>query len=314
MKMALDPKLMESIRQTKNKYSTGTKTVKLKEGKTCVRFLGTLGQKFWRDLGVHWIKTELNGKPAAVTGCHDITYDQPCPVCAAIERAGKSAVDDDTVKIMKEWKAKPVIIVPALIRSGPDKSPVPQILELTKTTWGKIMSMVETFAESDINSFDLTNGVDFVIERTGKGFDTEYTPMTMPKSLPVDPKIMEQVPDLDAYIKKEFFDKGDEPKALRAIGSMSGIEMAGGPALTAGPKMAALTGPGVHVADAEIEAAVAAIETSPAASAPATTVTAPAAPAATPAVAAPAIAPAAPAEFGAAIADDEIEKMLQELG
>lgn len=308
--MALDPKLMEMIRKNKNKFSTGTKTVKLAEGKTLVRIIGSLDQIFWRETGVHWIKTEKNGKPQAVTGCHDVTYDKPCPVCAAMEQASKSAVDDETIAIMKDWKAKKIVLVPALIRNGASKSENAQILELTPTTWGKVWSAIETQAEYDVNALDPAVGIDFIIERTGKSLDTEYNVLAAPKSFPVNPEVFKNVPDIDAFIAKEFFERNDEPKALRAIGSMSGIEFSGGPALTGPSKAPALAGPGVHVDDAEIEAAVKEIES------PSTAPAAEEAPVATPAPTAKVASPAtAPADaFGTTLPDDEIEKMLAELG
>lgn len=228
--MSLKPEFLALLKGAKNKYSRNTsRTVKLKEGKTRVRLLqADPNGKFWADLGVHWIKPEKGAKPIAVVGCHDHVHSAPCPVCTMIEKCMKSAVDDESLNIYKDMKTKKSVLVAALLRSGEDKSDEPVILELTPTTFGNILSMIETYADDYGNVLDPKTGMDFTIERKGKGLDTEYTVMPNPKSDPVPKSALDKMPNLDEFIEKEFF-RGDETKALSALTQMSGLTAPGLP-------------------------------------------------------------------------------------
>lgn len=262
--MSLKPEFLALVKGAKNKYSRNTsRTVKLKEGKTRIRLLqADPSAKFWADLGVHWIKPEKGAKPIAVVGCHDHVHSEPCPVCTMIEKCAKSAVDDESLGIYKDMKTKKSVLVAALLRSGEDKSDDPVILELTPTTFGNILSMIETYAEDYGNVLDPKTGMDFTIERKGKGLDTEYTVMPNPKSDPVPKGVMEKIPNLDEFIEKEFF-RGDETKALSALSQMSGLTS---PALPGSSRPSLLTKPVEEEAEIE-EVAPKAVKTAPKAAA-----------------------------------------------
>lgn len=250
-----NPALLEMLRGAKNKYSRSTgKIVKLKEGKTTIRILQADPEKpFWQDLGVHWIKAGQNEKPVAVVGCHDVVHEMPCPVCTAVEQALKSAVDDDSVKIIKEWKSRKSVLIAALIRSGSDASDEPQIVEITPTTFGNILSVLEEYA-SEGNVLDPEDGIDFVIERSGKGLDTRYTVMPAARSKPVPEGVMEKIPDLKEFVEKEFF-RGEDTKALNGIASITGINIR---SLTGPRGTSLLTSRAGTVEDAVVEDAPAA--------------------------------------------------------
>ncbi len=219
--------LLALVKNAKNKYSRGGNSVKLKEGKTTIRLLvapdNTSG-KFWQECGVHWIKTEKDGKPVAVVGCRDEVYGQPCEICTAIDKAAKAVTSDEELAIIKEWKTKKTALVCALVKSGSDKSPEPQVVELTGGAFADVLSTWETYLADDVNILDPETGVDLVIERSGRGFDTKYRVQVAPRSEPVDKDILTRLPDLMAHIEKEFF-RGDESKALLAISNMSGINV-----------------------------------------------------------------------------------------
>lgn len=225
--MALSPALQKMVKDARNRMSRSTsKMVSIKEGKTKVRILqASPDAKFWQEYGVHWIKTELKGKPVAVVGCRDAVYDEPCPICTAIEKTIESAVDDDTIALAKEWKARKRVLVNALIRSGTDASEDPVVLDLTTTTFDQILAIMEEFGTEGANVFDLDEGIDLIIERKGKGFDTEYNVMQAAKSAPVPKGTLAKMHDLLAFVEKEFF-KGEETKALRAIAGVSGLSLA----------------------------------------------------------------------------------------
>ena len=231
---SMSPALQEMLKKAKTKYANNTgKTVKLKEGKTRVRILQkSETDKFWADLAVHWIKADKNGKPMAVVGCVDVIKDEPCVVCQAIETAVAAAVDDESLEIIKSWKARKSILVNALIRDGADASEEPQILEMTSSTFGAILTIMEEYGAELGNILDAKDGIDFIIERRGKGLDTEYTVMPAAKSKPVDKTVLDRMHDLDAYIEANYL-RGEEQKALRAIAQITGISSIAG-----SPKMA----------------------------------------------------------------------------
>lgn len=252
----LSPELLKLVKSSKNKHSRAGKSVSIGEGKTTIRVLAKPdGSQFWEDLGVHWIKTEVNGKPVAVVGCHDEVHGQPCPVCTAIAKATEAATSDDEIKLIKEWKATKTVLVNALVRSGANKSDEPQIVELKSSVWGQISGMIAEYAEAEKDLLDLKEGQDFVVERRGRGIDTKYTVMLAPRSEPVDKSVLEGMHDLKAWIEAQFF-RGEETKALTAIAQVSGINVNGltriaGPATT---RSALLTKPAAVVEDAEVEA------------------------------------------------------------
>lgn len=253
--------LLDMIKSGKNKYTRSARTTKIKEGKTRVRILKSpADMKFWRDLGVHWIKTEQDGKVLAVVGCHDAVYEDNCPVCTAISKAVALTTDDETLKIVKGWGARKSILVNALIRDGANANQNQAvILELTTTTFSQVLSVFDEYLSADVDPFDFDKGMDLIIERRGSGMDSEYTVMTTPKSDPVSKAARGSLNDLDDFIKREFF-KGDEKKALRVIASFVGdssIEAIGAPRA-----VGALAGPMTSVVDADVldEDDVAALE------------------------------------------------------
>lgn len=236
------------MKNARNKYARSTGAYKLPKGKTTIRILQRdPNAVFWRDSGQHWIKTEKNGKPVAVTGCKHAIYGKPCEICTAIDAAMKSASDDESLAIMKEWNVKKGVLVEALIRSGADASEEPQVLELTPTTFSTILGIADEFNEEYGNIFDLDTGMDLVIDKTGAGLDTKYAVYGAPKSKPVPAAARKNVIDLEEWIQKEYF-KGDEPKALNAIVSMSGISL---PNSISGRTSKLLTSAGAKVADEE---------------------------------------------------------------
>ncbi|MCH8476058.1 MAG: hypothetical protein LAT55_12625 [Opitutales bacterium] len=247
--------LLSLVKGAQKKYARNTsRTINLKEGKTRVRILQASPEaKFWQELGGHWIKTEKNGKPIAVVGCRDEVYDEPCEICTAIDKATRAAEDDDTLAIIKEWKARRSVLMNALIRSGNDASEDPQVLEMTPTTFSTICSMIEEYMPDYGNVLDPNEGMDVVIERKGKGLATEYTVLPAFKAKPVPKEAMGKLIDLEEFVEKEYF-RGDETKALNAISNMMGIDVgqraiANKAAATAG----LLTGSTGSVAGAEVE-------------------------------------------------------------
>jgi hypothetical protein len=248
--------LLASLKNAKAKYSrNAADSYRLKEGKTRLRIIPYIGKgkqtgpngEFHCDVGVHWIKTALGGKPVAVVGDCETTYGTHNPINDAIDAAAQVAktVDDEMVKLVSEWKARKSVLMNALIRtkgSSDASEDEVKILELTPTTFGDLCGKIETFideggaAEDEVLS--LSDGIDIIIEKTGRGMDTRYSVMPAPgKSAPVDPSVVEKVNDLPEFIRSRYF-RGEEQKALSAIEAVTGISA---PRLGVRPATAMLT-------------------------------------------------------------------------
>lgn len=263
--MAMSAQMLAAIKGAKNKFSRGGgKIYKLKEGKTTLRILPVpstspiaVDGQFWQECSVNWIKG-TDGKVIAVVGNSKIVHDVDSPVETAIDLAIMSpSASDEDLKLFKDWKARTTVLVNALVRSGPDASDEPQAVELTRTTFGELTGLIEDYATDDgIDVLDLKTGYDFVIEKNGKGLDTRYNWIPKPTAKPVPKEAMEKAIDLFALVEKEFF-RGEETKALTAIGSITGISTshlkAG--ALPSARAQALLTRPTAIVPDAEVAAA-----------------------------------------------------------
>ncbi|WLR90873.1 hypothetical protein [Shinella zoogloeoides] len=296
--MALSPALRRSVNEAKNKYGRSDgKRIRPKEGRNVYRFLAPtqaqapwVGEsgKFWAELGVHWIKAEKNGKPIAVVGSRDVCYQEPCPVGTAVDLALANAHDEQSKAIFEEWKVSKNILFNVIDRTtNPDNDEV-EIVELRPSAAQQVWDLMEQYDDAGQDITDLANGVDIVITRSGKGMNTEYTVNVKPGvSKPVHKDAIAKCHDLPEHIQKEFF-RGDETKALNAIGQIAGIPqskliaIAGGAAVgttaaltsagTAAAKTpaAALTSTAAavedatetvaEVSDAELAAAVAAVE------------------------------------------------------
>lgn len=231
--MAMSPAMLALVKGAKNKFSKSAgKAFKPKEGKTTIRILpaqveGAVEGQFWFEYGVHWIKADSNSKPLAVVGCHHVTFDATCPVCTAIEKAKASAVSDEDVKVIKDWNAKKTVLVNVLVRSGSDANEdTPVVMELTPSTFGFIMGLMEEYAADFGDITDPNTGMDLMIERSGKGLDTEYKVMPKPGAKPVAKGVMDKCIDLRAYVEKEFF-RGEETKALTHISNLTGVSVTG---------------------------------------------------------------------------------------
>jgi hypothetical protein len=296
--MALSPELKKMVSGAKNKYSGGSgKTIKPKEGRNTYRILAPTSAQapwvpasgqYWADLGVHWIKADVNSnKPLVVCGDCDTVYQQPSVLNTAIEMAINSAIDEESKKLYEDWKASKSVIVNVIDRSlGED----PQVLELTPTTFGKVMDLINIYDDAGQDITSPLTGTDIIVTKTGKGLNTKYDVAVSPApSAPLSADVLGRVTDLHAFIAQNYF-RGEEQKALNAIAQIAGVAVPAltGPSGAAGVRTptAALASPSATVAGAQVAAAVA---TAPAAVAAAAVAPA-AAVAAAPAAEDPAIA------------------------
>lgn len=225
--MALSPAMARLVSGAANKYSRGGgKAIKPKEGVNRYRILvPDANEQFWADQGVHWIKDE-NNKVIAVVGCRDIVYDEPCEIDTAIDQAIATANDEVSKKQYEEWRARKSVLVNVLDRSKHStKQDEAQILELTPTTFGAILGIVQQYADEGEDMFDPNTGIDIAITKQGTGLNTEYTVnVAAGVSKPVTKAHLATVHDLKKHIEREFF-RGDEKKALNFIGATADIDV-----------------------------------------------------------------------------------------
>lgn len=228
--MALSPALRGMVSKAKNKYQNNNgKTVKPKEGRNTFRILAPTPEQadwvpatgqFWRDLGVHWIKPDENAKPSVVLGDSEIVFDKPCVVNTAIQMAIESAMTEEDKKLYESWRSRKTVLINALDRNDNDNHVV---LELTATTFGKYLDLLEIHADAGVDITSQTEGLDIIITRSGKGLQTEYDVAAAPGvSKPVTSEQMQGAQDLVAFIEANYF-RGEEQKALNAISSITGI-------------------------------------------------------------------------------------------
>jgi len=233
--MALSPALRAKVAQSKARYQTNnSKTTKPKEGRNQFRILAPTHEQadwvdpndgqWWAELGVHWIKPAENAKPLAVVGDPETTFGEPGQLSAVIEKAIANATDEDSKKLYESWRARKSILLNVIDRSEGDKVTV---LELSPTTFAKVLEQIEEYDEADQDITDPVNGLDIVITRVGKGLNTEYSVMVAPVSAknpqkPVTKEQMAEAVDLPAYIRSNFF-RGEERKALAAVSNIAGI-------------------------------------------------------------------------------------------
>lgn len=261
--MALSPELKKMVSGAKNKYSGGSgKTVKPKDGRNTYRILAPApgaapwvpaSGQYWADLGVHWIKADKNGKPLVVCGDCDTVYQQPSVLNTAIEMAINSAMDEESKELYNEWKPKKSVLVNAIDRSAGDE---PVVLELTGTTFGKVMDLINVYDDAGKDITDPVNGVDIIITKTGKQLNTKYDVMVDPAPpKPISPDVLARTVDLHAFIAQNFF-RGEEQKALNCIAQIAGVAVPAlsGPATAAGARTptAALSSPAAAVAGASV--------------------------------------------------------------
>lgn len=122
------------------------------------------------------------------------------------------------MKTLTDAKSKNRYLVNAIQVDGENSDPV--ILELTPTTFEKILDVME---EHGAEMLDLESGVDIIIERKGKGLNTEYSVVPAAKSKPVNKSVMANLNDLDAYSAQEY-EQGLN-KAMQALGAVAGRPM-----------------------------------------------------------------------------------------
>lgn len=195
---------------------------KPRDGKNRIRVLpawrtGTgQAEPFWHDFGQHWIK-DTDGALKAVVGCKEKSYGHACEMCDFLAEKSREIADDDLLKALGESKAKGAIILNVLILDGDaSEKETPVIYQLTPTTFDQVLAIMDEYGDVT----DPKEGTDIVIEKSGKGLNTEYKVMAAAKSQPVPAVALGRLHNLDEFVKAEMTSK--EQKAKQQLGAIFG--------------------------------------------------------------------------------------------
>ena len=221
--------LLERINQQRAKMQRGNnnRPEKLHSEKNLVRILpswtGNMDDQNWQNWGQHFIKDQ-SGAIKAVYICSQTCFDEACPICEVIAQGAAMTSDEDTLKALKDARSSNRVLVNALYLKGgkhdnPESNPV--VLDLPPSVMDGILATYQAYEEEGINVFDLDAGVNFIIEKTGTGMNTEYKVTPSPKSTKVDKAVMQRVKDLSEWARQES--EADKNKAITSVRVISGM-------------------------------------------------------------------------------------------
>ncbi|UBM12718.1 hypothetical protein [Cupriavidus metallidurans] len=289
----LSPELMKMI-EGKRAQMSGSRVLRFTGNKMRIRlmphWLGDPSQPFWKDWGMHYVKTPGAAKTVAIP-CPDKIFGQACPVCDGISKALMTVGDEHTKELLEDSRSAGRVLVNVINRTANAAHQEPETMELPPSVfWGsKGAGGIIAILQEWPTLLDFGQGMDIVIERTGSGRDTKYGVTLGGGSQQVtNQNIWNALGELnlDKYIEREIsFIAQKQPHAIAAIAAVTGMPLA----LPGAPVMPALAAP-TFAAPAGVIAPAAPMAPAPVMAAPA----APAAPAMAAPVAPAMAAPAAP--------------------
>jgi hypothetical protein len=206
------------------------RTIRLPDGRSVWRILpswrGVDDVTIAHSFGQHFVK-DAAGELKAVHLCLDKTYGKECPICDALTNAIKNS-DDETQKILQESRASNRFLVNAY-QVVKDKTPEVVILELPPSVFELINDLIDQKADEQevededgnfitqpgVDMLDVKKGYNVVITKTGKGLNTKYSVATANNPTRVLPELLENLHDLDVYVKQEHAET--ELKALNVL-------------------------------------------------------------------------------------------------
>lgn len=214
------------------------KAEKIRDGRNRYRLLPGWRKNgdptFDHSFGQHFIK-DATGAIVAVYVCTSHTFGNSCQICDAIRAGFRAKPDPTTEELLKEAGASKQILVNMLHRDGKEPNK-PMVFGLPVSVYEDIFKVIEQYWEDGVNALDLDTGVDLIIDRTGSGINTRYSVMVAPKSSPVSKDVLNNLVDLDEYVKQE-----SEQGLVKALAAMSNVS-----GLLAAPATAAPTGYGTY--------------------------------------------------------------------
>jgi len=157
-----------------------TKFLNLETGTTVLRILPPVGdmETFNVETAYHYY-TEPTGDRKGIQ-CPALAFGEDCPVCAEVSTAYKGS--RRAKKVASKFRATTRHYLNVIDRN--DIKAGPQVLMCGRQI---MQPLVEYILDPDCNDLtDPIKGSDVKIKRTGKGIDTEYTVVVLPKVSPVD--------------------------------------------------------------------------------------------------------------------------------
>lgn len=199
------------------------KTVKPEDGRSRWRILPSWRkpdapnpEQFWHDFGAHYIKDQ-SGELKAIYICAEKTFGKPCSICSTVQHAIKNTHDDEMKNLLMESRSTGRVLLNATRPEGENPNE-PVIMEVPPSVFE---GMINIITEWGIGVLDLEKGMDFVIERSGKGKNTKYSIQIAAKSMPVDPSVMKKIQNLDEYVAQESEEM--QQRALTSFREVAGL-------------------------------------------------------------------------------------------
>lgn len=224
--LSVAQKRRELARQQKHdiqmKMGRRERTVKPTPGRSKWRILpswkGLEDPSIGHSWGQHFVR-DASDELVAVHMCMERTYGKSCPICDSLTNALRHSTDE-TQKILEKAKSSARFLLNAYHLDGEDPT-TPVILELSPTTYEKLMDLIDLWMDEEYDETDLLDidtGHDITITRSGKGLNTKYDLSVGPKprKIKVD---MDALHDLDEYVQQQHTET--EQKALLAFDKIS---------------------------------------------------------------------------------------------
>ena len=161
-----------------------------KDGRSIIRILPEVGemQFFYQQVGTHMLPGTDNRKQFY---CPNFTSEGEfdCPICDYVEELRKSG-DKASLALSSTLRVKRKFWMNVIDREN--ESAGPQIFTPGVMVFSQISSLISDPDYGDI--FDTKSGIDLIIEKKGKGLDTEYQVKPRRDSTPLheDEKMVEE--------------------------------------------------------------------------------------------------------------------------
>lgn len=211
--------LMARVKAKKQALSNSADHAKLKQGQAnIIRILPSwlgVGEEFFADWGIHWVKHPGEDKAKAVHMCLAKTLGEDCPICDALAAGSRAASSEEETKALKESGASQRMLF-NVIMYGQGKDTEPQILEVAGGVAADIFTLMEDFG-------DITHpetGRNITITATGSGIATRYTVMPAKDATAIDPSLYAKPVNLTEHVMQA--DKAKLIAAVSAVGAITG--------------------------------------------------------------------------------------------
>jgi len=173
------------------------------------------------DFGQHFIKDPIKKEVQAVVVCAAKTYGTECEVCTQIETLSALAMasnQENEANVLKDARAAQKHLVNA-VRWEKGKGYDEEVVQLSlpMTAFEQLMLHVENYLIEGVNIFDMAEGIDVIIVRSGSGRNTTYTVLPAPKSTAIDAKYLEKGVNLE-----DFVNQINEEKTRKALAALRG--------------------------------------------------------------------------------------------